>query len=263
MCLYSDWDEIPKHFNGFLAAYEKLVTSTDADEVASLEVLYANLLQSFHHFAFGIPRDETLLAHLASGNIARLIASTSRAVDLGDTIGPCSWSAEIRFQLLSMLLHHERTQISSYLDRGLVLRAVNHHLRSLSGTFQSASCHLLLEQLQVLGDPPFQDTELLNSVFNFLRWDKASTSWSSFLLRSCVFYLLSALLFEGQCTMANVEFPVVEAALTICRILAVRISRAAYNPIPYSIGRPGLENRAIFLAGLILAELRLPDGISC
>ena len=261
MCRYAigrdaGWGEIPQHFNGFLAAYEKLVTSTDDDEVAYLQVLYACLLNFFNICAYCIPCVETVLAHLASGNIARFIASTSRAVDLGDTIVPCERSAEIRFQLLEMLLYHETARMSSYPDRGLVLRAVRHHLRSLSRSFQSASCHLLLERLQVLGDPPFKDPEHLTPLIDLLCLDKDSRRWSYFLLHSCFFYLLSAVLFEGQCTVENFEFPVLEAALMICRIVTVRMLT------PYSTSR-GLETRAIFLAGLVLAELRLPDGISC
>jgi len=261
MCRYvlnrgGSWEEISKHFSGFLVAYEKLVTSTDNDaEGLSLKMLYANLLRCLNYETFyrpNDPPDETVLDHLASGDIARLIASTSRAGDLGDLVGICEWSAEIRFQLLEMLLNHETTkQIFrswSYPERESVLRAVRHHLRSLSRTLRSAFCNLLLEQFQVLGRPPFEPSI---SVTNSVLIDGASKHWISFLSSSCTFYLLSTVLFEGQSVMDDLEFPVIEAAFTICRIVAV--------------DRPGrlfAEGLALFLAGLTLAELRLPDGIS-
>ena len=258
------WREIPKHFSGFLAAYENLVTSTDNDaEVLSLKILYANLLR---HLNFRIyyqchPPDETVLTYIASGNIARLIASTTRAVDLGDTIGSCERSAEIRIQLLQMLLHHEiATQMlgsASYSEGELVLRAVKHHLHSLSRTFQSASCHLLLAQLQILGPPPFSDKEVFLSVTNLVLIDEFRGCWSCILLRSCAYYLLSTVLFEGQCVNNNFEFPVVEAALTICRIVAVHMEASLFHDWYAYVVCP-----ALLLAGLTLAELRLPDGIS-
>ena len=265
MCHYICWsghgrDELPKHFNGFLGAYDKLVTSTSNDEIlASVKVLYGDLLNLLNDGRYGA--DQTPLDRVASGNIRQLLATTTRAVDAGDTSAPCQWNAEIRFQLLRMLLNHDTTMRwfkgANYPEMELVIATAKSHLRALDPIFRSTLYPLLMEQLQMLGCPPFRDENRLTFVVNAIRKNGPWGSWWSLFFRGHFYYLLCILLFEEHVTMEDVGVQAVDSAWTICRFVAVDTMSTVFD-YNYCC----LQMHALFLAGVILADFHLQDGIS-
>ena len=263
----SNLEEQPKHFFGFLTAYQKLITSSCSNEIVELKGLYRNLLWLSVNWLSAFDRklhrrrhasDKTVLALLAHGNIAEFISLTTRTVELGDSNGQCVQTAGIRLELLHMLLDHEATQqflkVESYHERSLVIQAAKNHLQSLRLIFRSSSWLSALQTLQLMGAPPFNDWDRLHAFTN-ARVDER-LMWPS-IWRSCLFYLLDYMLFDGAPT-DTFEFTPAEAALTICRLVAISTSIRDYAPY---IGHV-LRSRALFLAGLVLSELHLQDGIS-
>ena len=251
------WKELCKHFNAFLVAYQKLVTSTSNEEIASLKVLYCDLLNLLNAGRCGRLPDETPLGRVAFNNIPQFLELSNRAVNLGDTVGLCQLNAEIRFQLLRMLLNYDTTrqlfEIGSYQERELVIITAKCHLQSLKRIFQSTSYWLLLEELQILGYPPF--CEDLTFIANSIHMIGSSDAWWPFFFWGHIFFLLCFLLFEVQITID--DFDIVESALMIYCLIAIDSRSNSFHYAYYC-----LQMHALFLAGLILVELRLPDGIS-
>jgi len=264
------WEETSKHFNGFLIAFEKLITLMPSGELESLKVLYASVLGDLN-IVPPLPRvgwthwqHISTLTRLTSGNLSDLICALMRAADLAETRATCEWTAEIRLQLLQLFLGHETvnpvSNFDAYDERGLLIQASRCQLRSLSLHFESPSWQLFLHNLRSLGIPPFRE---VNSQFE--KPPSATLAQIATLLRTCSVNLTHITLF-GEAPSDTFQFGEVESALTVCRIIAL-VDNAQVYPSPsmqvvHKLSFRRCRIPALFLAGLILSEFNLREGIS-
>ena len=268
MCIYAilanlPSDEFINHFSGFLGAFEALATSrgTSQREITYFSLMYADILHWIVDYSL---RDFT-----ESDNFSRLLALTSKKADGIEVVAnyqrTTSWRLNLNvhshlFRLYFMYGISRRYQSDGwqswvYEEMMSVAEAIGSQLRSLTVTLSPSTLREQLKRLQLLGEPPFNVVQVV----------QASTHpfWHSHALEiffTCFYHLQYFILFEDQDPCNTIGLNDIDVAFTVCRLIATITTvhnkdRYHYFPMPRIIFQ------ALFVAGLVLAELNRPDGM--
>lgn len=271
MCLYQlctlePRHEFLKHFSGFLLAFEILVASPtiSQEELTSLKCMYLNILDLAIilslHLAFYKESREYL-------ELIRLMRRTADKLDVANDLRrmACVLTAKINLGVISLFLQLDTTMriqrgSGIYDEREYVTEAVRGALRSLSGTLQSPSCRLLIEDLCSLKWLPFnlhlnvQQVQIFNDFTS-----RHPQEWIRIIFFSCLYYLQYFLVFEEQDVGDTSVFGAVEAAIIIARVCS--IFDVIFGQRYRGVLRRHFVQKALFIAGLVLASLHRPDGM--
>ena len=134
-----------------------------------------------------------------------------------------------------------------------VAEAIRRQLRSFSGAVPLPTLRETLEELQLLGEPPFNTVQVIQVPSYWMLLDPEVLR---FILFSAYYHLQYFILFEDQDPCDTFVLGNVQAAFTVCRLIAITKSDAwLLNNDDQIIFQ------ALFAAGIVLVELHRSVGM--
>lgn len=272
MCIYLNfsfqtWEEFLKHFNGFLLSFEGIVTSRtySQNEITSLKLMHANLLgwilTSWAFNTRNIP-----WASQESVDLLKLTSHTVGSLDVADHLRcpPYDITTNSRFALLQLYLLYDTENLARlegriYAYRESVAEAVKNVLEALSLLLRSNGCCMLIDDLRRVGWPPFIPVAEIQHPWLFC---SGNSEWIRVLFISCFHYLTYVILLANQDISDTFLCDQMETAFTICRIVSIDQSPMSPNILFVRSMEPRFPLVVLFVAGLILADLKCSEGIS-